>query len=148
MVIWFRAGETQPVVVVQEASLDICGEVTQNFKTQEATWSSPLPLNHPVDFFLPFCGLIFSKLLASESNELLPDADENPGRANLQRAAFQTLFLADQSWGDFPTVKACLGDEAEMARCNMDIKHAQHHRDSGIESSLPLFWLPWKSLDV
>ena len=54
-----------PVVGIQEASLTICGEVTQSFRIQEAIWSSPLPLNLPTDSFLPFCGLVLNKLLAS-----------------------------------------------------------------------------------
>lgn len=54
-----------PVVVIQEASLAICSEVTQSFRIQEAIWSSPLSLNLPIASFLPFCGLILNKLLAS-----------------------------------------------------------------------------------
>lgn len=41
----------------------------------------------------------------------------------MQVAASQAPLGADKMWGDFPIVKACLGDEAEVTCCEMDIKH-------------------------
>lgn len=60
-------------MVVQETSFDIRDKVTQNFKIQEAIWSSPLPLNRLAHSFFPFCGFISNKLFVSDSDALLPD---------------------------------------------------------------------------